>query len=94
MGMFDRVIIKCPNCNEDLEFQSKAGECFLNDYNLKNIPWNISLDLNKKIILCPKCSKNIIFELINLPSKPKIKLKVTKNKSLYSGELIYKKLKN
>ena len=54
----------------------------------------ISLDLNKKIILCPKCSKNIIFELINLPSKPKIKLKVTKNKSLYSGELIYKKLKN
>ena len=29
MGMFDSLIVKCPNCNEQVEFQSKAGGCNL-----------------------------------------------------------------
>jgi len=87
MGMFDRIILKCPNCNGFIEFQSKGGECILNEYTLKNVPWNVILSINKELVKCPKCSKNIKLEITNLPKKPIIKLELTKKKAFYSGEL-------
>lgn len=38
MGMFDSIYAPCPKCGEDAEFQSKSGDCFLNVYNLHNVP--------------------------------------------------------
>jgi DNA-directed RNA polymerase subunit RPC12/RpoP len=38
MGMFDTVIIKCPNCGGDYEEQIKSGPCLLKVYNFENAP--------------------------------------------------------
>jgi phage FluMu protein Com len=88
MGMFDRILLECPNCKETLEFQSKGGECLLIEYNKGNIPWEVSLPINGEIVKCPKCSKNIKLIIENLPSKPEIKLQITKEEASYSGEVI------
>jgi hypothetical protein len=56
MGSFDRVIVKC-DCGEDLEFQSKAGNCDLSTYSLNNIPIVIAIDLNGSSEMCHECGK-------------------------------------
>ncbi len=45
MGMFDRVWAVCPKCNQTVEFQSKAGECTLQDYSINSVPPNIAQDI-------------------------------------------------
>lgn len=47
MGMFDTVLVKCPNCNTINEFQSKSGECLLAVYNLENCPEDVLRDINR-----------------------------------------------
>lgn len=32
MGMFDTVWIRCPKCGNQVDFQTKAGDCYLHDY--------------------------------------------------------------
>lgn len=46
MGMFDSVYVPCPKCGELNEFQSKGGDCLLNEYTLENAPANVLLDMN------------------------------------------------
>lgn len=29
MGMFDTIVIECPNCGNEIECQSKSGDCTL-----------------------------------------------------------------
>lgn len=55
MGMFDRVWIGCPKCGNSIEFQSKAGDCTLADYNLDAVPTKIAGDIIGDEELCPKC---------------------------------------
>jgi len=45
MGMFDSVWIRCRECNEEVEFQSKAGPCQLKDYGQDAVPTEIAKDL-------------------------------------------------
>lgn len=42
MGMFDSVYVFCPNCGDEVEFQSKAGECVTEEYYLHNMPAEIA----------------------------------------------------
>ncbi len=60
MGMFDSLIVQCPHCNNNVEFQSKAGECCLTDYNINDCPPNILGDLNDQFEYCKNCGK-IVF---------------------------------
>ena len=45
MGMFDTVIATCPVCEEEVEFQSKAGDCLLRTYTENFVPVAIAEDL-------------------------------------------------
>ena len=45
MGMFDRVYVDCPNCNRDVEFQSKAGDCYMLHFNLDDAPVKVLMDI-------------------------------------------------
>jgi hypothetical protein len=45
MGMFDRVLARCPHCGEIVELQSKAGPCALDDYWIDNVPVDIADNL-------------------------------------------------
>lgn len=47
MGMFDRVMVPCPKCGTESEFQSKGGDCTLRDYTLENAPADVLLDVNR-----------------------------------------------
>lgn len=47
MGMFDSIIIHCPNCGAEHEAQSKSGHCLLNYYTLDNCPDDVMFDANR-----------------------------------------------
>ena len=55
MGCFDSLIVKCPQCKHDIEFQSKAGKCFLNDFSLEDCPTEILGDLHNQTETCQNC---------------------------------------
>ena len=47
MGMFDSVWVKCPKCGTENEFQTKSGECFLENYTLENCPDDALANVNR-----------------------------------------------
>ena len=55
MGMFDSLIVQCPGCGKDVEFQSKAGDCLLKVYNLSSVPLAIAHDLDGEEDVCLNC---------------------------------------
>jgi hypothetical protein len=59
MGMFDSLYVDCPNCGTTVEFQSKAGNCSCEDFNITNVPPEIALDCKDDVELCPNCSIDI-----------------------------------
>jgi transposase-like protein len=38
MGMFDEVLLPCPECGKDAIAQSKGGDCTLSRYNFESAP--------------------------------------------------------
>lgn len=86
MGMFDSLYTDCPNCGEELEFQSKSGECFLTSYN-KEFPLSaqVAVGMDGDIVRCQFCNKRIMLEC-NLPLSIKFKLIITKGRRFdYEG---------
>lgn len=55
MGMYDTVIVFCPNCGEELDFQSKAGECALFFYEEDCVPLAIAADIHGSTNECTIC---------------------------------------
>ena len=47
MGMFDSVWVRCPKCETENEFQTKSGNCFLEEYTLENCPDDVLSDINR-----------------------------------------------
>jgi hypothetical protein len=61
--MFDSVIAPCPKCGEDLEWQSKAGECLLNRYPVTMVPMEIAADVDKEWAYCEACKESFQLRL-------------------------------
>lgn len=47
MGLYDTVIVPCPTCGKEGEFQSKSGVCSLRTYKLADAPADVLLDVNR-----------------------------------------------
>lgn len=45
--MYDSVIVKCPKCEAEHEFQSKSGDCFLNVFTLEDCPDDVMVNVNR-----------------------------------------------
>ena len=58
MGMFDSLIVRCPECGKNIEFQSKEGDCLLAEYRLDNCPTSILNSLANTSETC-ECGKEI-----------------------------------
>ena len=85
MGMFDSVRVKCPNCNNELEFQSKSGPCILESFDGEKIHLMVAIGCNEDIILCRKCKKKVQI-LFNLPDMEiGYELKLTTEEEDYFG---------
>jgi uncharacterized protein YbaR (Trm112 family) len=82
MGMFDSLIVACPKCHKELEFQSKSGSCGLDVYNADNLPPEVAIGMNGDIIKCQHCKTNFRLEC-NFPKKVKIKLIKTMKENDY-----------
>lgn len=41
MGMYDSLIVQCPNCFQEVEFQSKGGKCLMDRFTVENVPMNV-----------------------------------------------------
>ena len=67
MGMFDSVMVKCPECGEEIEFQSKAGECLCEVYPEENVPVVVAADISGEKCVCHKCQTpfTIFTELVS-----------------------------
>jgi predicted RNA-binding Zn-ribbon protein involved in translation (DUF1610 family) len=62
MGLFDRVLVACPQCGESIEFQSKAGDCWLADYTVETMPVSIAADLDGEVERCRTCGQRVRIE--------------------------------
>lgn len=91
--MFDSLYIKCPKCNNELEFQSKSGACAMFNYKKSNLPPEVAIGIDKDIIECEFCRNNFRLEC-NIPKKIKVKLIKTKQKAYYRGNYNPDLLKN
>lgn len=54
MGMYDRVLVRCPACSKEVDFQSKAGPCHLTDFRLDTAPLEVLSDIkgNREAQVC------------------------------------------
>lgn len=59
MGLFDSVHVTCPDCGDDVEFQTKQGECVLASYRNPKIPINIALALDGETERCHNCGRTL-----------------------------------
>ena len=66
MGMFDTVLVPCPKCGTESEFQSKGGECMLRTYKLDDCPSDVLSDVNRHSPnICEQCETKFEVELRN-----------------------------
>lgn len=61
MGMYDSVMVNCPQCGEEHEFQSKSGECLLNVYTLEDCPDDVMANVNRHSPY--KCDCGTLFQV-------------------------------
>lgn len=59
MGCFDSVIAKCPKCDTDVEWQSKADKCSLRTYSPLAVPVVIAKDIERDTVKCPGCGTEL-----------------------------------
>jgi hypothetical protein len=56
MGMYDTVLVRCPQCGTPAGFQSKSGSCSLKTYTLDEAPDDVLSDVNRHAPAhCEKC---------------------------------------
>lgn len=55
MGCFDTLVVTCPRCPNKIKFQSKAGLCSLDTYDINDCPPVILDDLNGEYQKCNYC---------------------------------------
>lgn len=61
MGMFDSIMVPCPECGKKFEAQTKSGERCLDTWDLEDAPIAALMGVNS---LAPfKCSCGTIFEV-------------------------------
>ena len=69
MGLYDTVILKCPECDNEIKIQSKAGKCRLDEYQLADAPLSIAENMvDKSPFTCDKCGCVFSIELMKAKS--------------------------
>ena len=69
MGSFDSVMVKCPNCGKENEFQSKSGGCFLESYPLEDCPDDIMENVNRHSPIKCACGTKYEVDIKNRKAK-------------------------
>lgn len=78
MGMFDSIMFTCPKCKEQIEEQSKAGECLLRVYEESAVPLDIAGDIVNSELYCDNCKESFVITADNIPPPVTIQMKLVK----------------
>ena len=65
MGMYDTVMVKCPKCDAEHEFQSKSGECLLEVYTLEDCPDDVMANVNRHSPYRCDCGVSIEVDILS-----------------------------
>ena len=65
MGMYDTIWVKCPQCQIDVDFQSKSGQCILGEYELDDCPDDVMMDANRHSPVQCDCGALLEIDRIN-----------------------------
>lgn len=65
MGCYDTVWVKCPKCGIENSFQSKSGECLLDDYDLENCPDDVMANVNRHSPCHCECGTTYEVDIVN-----------------------------
>lgn len=60
--MFDSIYFKCKDCGEEIEAQSKSGDCILSKYNHDSVPADVAIDANRHAPFLCLCGSKYRFE--------------------------------
>jgi len=82
MGMFDSLYIECPNCKNEMEFQSKSGPCGLLCKYKDDLTTDIAIGMNGDIVKCKNCGKNIKL-YCEIPLTVDVELEVVEQEAHY-----------
>ena len=64
MGMFDSVMVPCPECSVRQEAQSKSGDCVLATYDMEDCPPDVLANVNRHApFTCEGCGTVFQVEL-------------------------------
>ena len=70
MGCYDMVMVPCPKCGIEEQFQSKGGDCLLQEYSLADCPEDVLADVNRHApATCGKCGT--MFKVADVDGKPR-----------------------
>lgn len=73
MGMFDTVWVPCPECENELELQSKGGPRLLYNYPAYDVPRDVAADLvepwyyatdDNKTLKCDYCGTRLYITIV------------------------------
>ena len=59
MSMFNTIIINCPNCDNEVEFQTKSGSRLTLQYHIKSVPKEEIKGILGDSKKCNKCGREI-----------------------------------
>ena len=76
MGMYDTVNFSCPKCETDIEVQSKAGDCNLEDFSFREVPPEIAKDIDGEEVRCKKCDS--LWAVIRRDPKQTVRMGLTR----------------
>ena len=69
MGMFNTILVPCPNCGEEIEFQTKSGTRMLERYNISRVPEEEVRGILGRTTECIECGYTIEIEVIQKEHK-------------------------
>ena len=61
MGIYDTIIVQCPNCGKPYNAQSKSGPCEMREYSLAEAPEDVLVDVNRHAPF--ECECGCVFEV-------------------------------
>lgn len=77
MGLYDIILVPCPKCGEEYDFQTKSGPCCLGVFFLAEAPEDVLADVNRHAPAeCGRCGNHFYVE------------KVTRKAVAWSGEKV------
>lgn len=84
MGVYDTIYFKCPKCGEEINAQSKSGECLLKNYPNTDVPISVAYDANRHAPFKCDCGAVWLFDTSQFRLPKKVNLNIVEYKeSLY-----------